>query len=61
MVAGSRRTMRRGQLCAGSGEGQSCIRGSGMGVEREEASNQKERLPNMGRLELCAGLAPSPP
>ncbi len=32
-----------------------------MCVEREEASNQKERLPKVGRLELCAGLAPSPP
>ena len=35
-----------GQLYAGSGEGQSCKRGSGYGcVEQEEASNQCERVP----------------
>ena len=53
-----------GQLSAGSGEGQSVHTEDPnveLFLEREEASNQTEWLPLTNGLQLCAGLAPSPP
>lgn len=52
---------RHGQLYAGSGEGQSCIGGSGMWWEREEASNQRKRMPEGDQPSYARWLATSPP
>ena len=51
-----------GQLSPGSGEGQSRRKAAPYGCqEREEVSNQQCSLPGKARLELYAGLTPSPP